>query len=380
MSDGSQNVRNFELSEAAALAESSVAEIRSELEEIETSEMTSDDKAFSDLVDSSAMYGMFRQLERHGVETLALPEDMADDPRTALTEVLTAGEEMLVQEGIASPNLEIYDRAALFAAETGRPLEDVVSEVEAGEPLVARTDLHNQAPSFSAGPSSDTLTADGQLAGFAGAGGSSLQTETLGEDFQATNYQDYDVHLMAYPLARTDLPFGYELHSRDSHAYVVVTEEGGNPYNMDEALLVTRAGPDDGVFGISGSNSSDSSNSNDQSTTDKGSDGDVYVEDHAGSLPDMDDRGNFHLQTITVTGDINDIRSRVAGHRDFINGQDIDYLLLERNSNTYAGDVIELLTGEEPDNPHAGLLGRRTPAMGNDLVDYEETEYAPDFN
>ncbi len=49
-------------------------------------------------------------------------------------------------------------------------------------------------------------------------------------------------------------------------------------------------------------------------------------------------------------------------------------------SNTYAGDAYELLAGNEPDNPHSGMFVRRTPALDNDLVDYENTAYGDYFD
>lgn len=207
------------------------------------------------------------------------------------------------------------------------------------------------------------------------------------EGIEPQNYQDYDVYLMAYPLTQKDISeTGFTVLSRDSHAYVVVTkkdnallDENGN-INRDAALLVTRAGPDNtGILGSS--QSSDSSSGNEQNPTDeqKTRDADVYVMTLVGSRRDMNIENPFLLQKGTITGDFEQIEADLNNFRDFINSQDINYELTNRNSNTYAGDVYELMTGEEPINPHSGFFGRRTPALNNDLVNYEKTDYANKF-
>ena len=77
------------------------------------------------------------------------------------------------------------------------------------------------------------------------------------------------------------------------------------------------------------------------------------------------------------------MRDLIGDHRALINNADIDYEVLNRNSNTYTGDVTELLTGEDPDfnnirHPVNGSW-RRLPAFENDLTDYSKTEFAENF-
>jgi len=131
---------------------------------------------------------------------------------------------------------------------------------------------------------------------------------------------------------------------------------------------------------------------NEQSPTEKGHDGDVYVANHDRSIQDdyfvnYDKNGTsvpfknvFQLQQTTIKGNIDEIRGKVTDFREFINEQDIDYEVLKNNSNTYAGDTYEMLTDDEPNNPYSGLFGRRTPALDNDLMDYEKTDYSNDFD
>lgn len=371
------------LSDVATMAQEAAHAVRSELEGISEKDMSAEEQAFSGLVNSPATYGMFRQLDRHGVDTLNLPDLDSADPRRTLSDILVAGDEALKSEGIPSPDMNIYRRAAEEAAASSRSLEDVVAEAEAVQPLETRNDLAVETPQFSMGTSLNIIAAQDYEAALGVSGQAKPEAASLGKDFEPSNYQEYDVHLMAYPLGQKDLPFDLgTIISRDSHAYVVITEPGGDPLNPEEALLVTRAGPDDNGM-LLGSSGTDSSLGNEQNPTedDKGSDGDVYVATFEGSRADITVPNAFTLERTRITGDLTEIRNEISDFRDYINGEDINYELVNRNSNTYAGDVYEKLTGDEPDNPHSGLFGRRTPALDNDLlVNYEETEYANDFN
>ena len=197
----------------------------------------------------------------------------------------------------------------------------------------------------------------------------------------------YDVHVLAYPLKAFE-SLGVE--SRDSHGFVVVTERGVDLFNedgsvkdineiRDDALITTRGGPD--KTGWKTWVSPDSRFPDEPHETESTHAGNVYIEDNEFSQRDLQAPGVFHIQTYEVTHDLETMRELVDTHRRLINREDIDYEVLNRNSNTYTGDVTELLTGETPDFTHVIRDGgwRRLPAFDNDLMDYSKTEFAEEY-
>lgn len=322
-----------------------------------------------DVLESPAPIAMLRQLQNYGVDNITLSEKLADDPLARFNDVMTAGNDTMRDAGVPLPHVEDYFAAQAISQQTGHSLIDVVEKFESLRPQELRVELNDEDLAIPVGSSTDDVVQapDGVLANAL-------------EDVEPQNYQQYDVHLMSYPLAATELG-DYVVGTRFSHAFVVVTEKGVDPddviANPDLALLVTRAGPDDGRFGSSSNSGSSSSNSNEQSPTDKGTDGDVYVADFEESARDLDATGVVHHRTSTIKGNILDIKNEISEFREFINERDIDYQILSSNSNTYASDVYELLTNEQPG---ASIQdGRIMPAFGNDLLDYEKTEYSHDF-
>lgn len=353
-------------SEATALLNSSLAGLH-------------DSTAVDGAVVEGSLYpgalGVLDTMRRYNVDELSVGAFDREDPREVLETVFEAAQSEFDERGIPHPDLDLYRSAVDYSRGSDVPMSDVMAQMDGALPYGVQQETADGSE-FTVSPADTvTMALSGPLMG-------AVQAEPpVGLDAAAQNYQEYDVHLMAYPLA--ELPFGIE--SRDSHAFVVVTEKGGNPYDLDDALLVTRGGPDNnGAFGSSES-SSGSSFGDEQDPNEKGNDGDVYVSSPSESRSDIRDSA-FLLERTTITGDIDQIRSQVADFREFINGQDIDYVPTNlfgegSNSNTYAGDAYELLTGDEPNNPHHGVFsGRRTPALENDLVNYEETEYAPYFD
>ncbi|MEP1231159.1 MAG: hypothetical protein ABJG88_10825 [Litorimonas sp.] len=332
------------------------------------------DPSLENLIQSPAPYALARTLQNGDVGTIEVPVLTDASAEVRLRGFILSGNEAIETHNLPKPHLQDYYAAQEIAGTTGHELTEVLESFEAIRPMEVGV-YDNSQTQFSADTSPNYLTAP------------EGQNVAVLEGVEPQNYQEYDVHLMAYPLAQKDIPFtDLSIVSRDSHAYVVITEKGaelidenGN-INEEAALLVTRAGPDDvGILGSS--RSSDSSFSDEQNPTDedKGKDGDVYVTSLGGSEADLTVKNSFTLQKVTITGNLGEIEGQLNDFRNFINEQDINYELLNRNSNTYAGDVYELLTGEEPNNTHAGLFGRRTPALDNDLVNYENTGYANGF-
>ena len=330
--------------------------------------------SLKDLIHSPAPYALARTLQNGDVGELEVPTLDETIPEDRFRDYILSGNDALEEHNLPKPHLNDYYLAQEITFETGHDIINVLEAFEDVRPM--EVGVYNVTETgFSVDTTPNHLTAPQE------------QNVVAIEGADPQNYQEYDVHLMAYPLAQRDIPFtDLSLVSRDSHAYIVVTKKGESVFNEDgtpneEAIeFVTRAGPDNvGILGSSQSSDSSFGNEQNPNDQDKGNDGDVYVASFEESFGDLTVANPFLLQKATILGNITDIEREVSDFRDYINGQDINYELFNRNSNTYAGDVYELLTGKEPDNSHSGLFGRRTPALDNDLVDYEQTNYANDF-
>lgn len=300
-------------------------------------------------------------LRVHDVTSLSVDANALADPATAVPAILRAGQDELRARGIPDPDVDLYRRAGETAGATGEDVSAILSDLRATEPLVVRGDLPERG-NVAGMEVPDTVSAVPEIEG------------PVGE------VAEYDVHFMAYPLGYKEIAGVPVIDTQPSHAFVVVTEKGGNPLDRDDVLIAARAGPDNATETVYLPDSS--LPDGEQSETEKTDAGNVYASDQAFAISnDVEHPGAFHVETITVTDNVVDMQALVEGHRRFINGEDIDYELVNRNSNTYAGDIYELLTGEEPPTSEwARLNTRYFPAVNNDLVDYEKTPYADRFD
>ena len=369
-----------------------------------------------DIIDSHALTGMLRQLDRHDVQTLDLPAG-SDSPEGWLRNLLLEGADTMKREGVPQPHLDDYANAELIARDTGRAFPDVLSLFQAARPEEVGVPESDGSP-ISITPAQDgdgiTINININLGG-----GPVMETAPEPEpvpevpDVEPQTYQDYDVHLMSYPI---DATFGAA-----SHSFVVAVPKGtdiSDPDALREGIqsgetpgLVTRAGADGplwipnfvaglperfgGIFGsigggilgkfsgifatpvfkevlgfvadIFGLTAPDG----------RRQEGDVYVADGTESLADLEEDGITVMKSGTVSvGSFEELQATVNNFREQTNAADIDYDPLGKNSNTYAGDIFEKLTGEEPERGGARL----TPGLTLDLQDYEATEHAPDFS
>ena len=379
---------NYSLSGVAKLLQSASQSLEQELANKPKSELSIDDKALVNIVRSPFGAGLLHTLKHNSVNSIDIPAFDHNNPRDVLRTTLQAGNNALREHGIAPPDLQMFEKASLAANETGQSFTHELQKLQAASPALSmRTDLPvNERIDMRI---ADTIYANNSPA-FAAPENTTSQNlaKGLGDNFQAIDYREYDVHLMAYPLKVFDLPGKTDIVSRDSHAFVVVVPKGTgtNAKELIETVrsgegFVTRAGPDhNGLFGSSES-SSGSSFGDEQPKDRKAHDGDVYVADPDTSILDLEHAHVFRIQTATISGNLEEMKDLVARHRSFINGQDINYKLVSQNSNTYAGDAFELLTQKEPKNSLSGGFGRRTPGLNNDLTDYEKhDDYAPYFD
>lgn len=319
-------------------------------------------------------FAFLHTLRRHDIDTLDVPAEALNAPETAVPAILLAGRDELRERGLPDPDVSLYRDAMTVSEATGIDYYEALSDLRSREPVSMRADLSDATPTVEAPiatmPEPDLVASKPEI------------------DGPVEAAQQYDVHVMAYPLKSFGL-LGWE--TRDSHGFVVVTERGVNLMNEDGSLkpykeieddikIITRGGPDNAAAQTL--LSPDSSLPDEMSETQKTNAGNVYIADHNDSMNDLKTPNVFHIQTYEVTHDLETMREMVDAHRRLINREDIDYEMLNRNSNTYTGDVTELLTGERPDFTHVRPEGhgwRRLPAFGNDLTDYSKTEFAEEF-
>ena len=227
-----------------------------------------------------------------------------------------------------------------------------------------------------------------QIAGPVGATAAQAAAE-LGE-VEPQNYQEYDVHIVAYPLKTIDLPFtDTDLVMRDMHSFLIVTEPGADPTLPENVVLGMRGGPDNDTAWLSGSGESSVGDYIEDAPpgSRESGDGDLYVQGTEAAIADLDTPHVTVVQTMRMTGDLDEMREDLEGLADIINEADLNYVAVDAtwsgmNCNVVSGDGFELLTGQEPVNPYErwGLDERRLPGLHEDALNYEETEYAASFD
>jgi hypothetical protein len=117
-------------------------------------------------------------------------------------------------------------------------------------------------------------------------------------------------------------------------------------------IRISRAGPDPAYSGgVSGA----VTNSRDGNSVI------VAVDTTVGGSVDAGQAGTTVLDSRIVPGAIGDVRANVDTFNERVNDQQIDYQPRGPNSNTYAGDLYENLTGDAPSNnttvTYPGLTG-----------------------
>ena len=145
------------------------------------------------------------------------------------------------------------------------------------------------------------------------------------------NGKDTVVVLKAYPLG--DILF------RGEYGHSFVEYKDSDP-NKGEAYI-TRAGPSKSYSG----------NSIDVLVNKAYDDITIRAENTvATESTDYNQAGGVTVSTAIIKPDVNDVISEVDGYMDQVNASNISYQPRGPNSNTYAGDIYEMLTGEEPVN------------------------------
>lgn len=86
--------------------------------------------------------------------------------------------------------------------------------------------------------------------------------------------------------------------------------------------------------------------------------------------------GTFEVNSYTIRGNMDELEQKLNGFNETIDDADIPYRPRSQNSNTYAGDAYEYVTGQEPHNRNKVDL----PGLDNDLMNYEDTDYSAAFD
>jgi hypothetical protein len=137
------------------------------------------------------------------------------------------------------------------------------------------------------------------------------------------------VNLKAYPLGSIPLA------GKFGHAYVQYRDT-----NTGE-VRISRAGPSQSYPGGASA-----------AAINRGYDGVTIV---AGDTPaksniDNGQAGTVTLSTVTLDVDIGNVKTKLGAFNASINNTKAEYLPRSQNSNTYAGDAFEYVTGQAPSN------------------------------
>ena len=309
-------------------------------------------------------FAVLDTLRDAGIDRIAAPQGFdPSDAHSTLKVLYNGTHDALTVRGLPDPDIGFYQDVARTAEATGLPIGDALEQAKAGRPLQMRADL--------APPDAVTLLPEPDP----------LLTPAPELEGPAADTR-YEVHFMAYPLEYREIGGIRVLDTVPAHAFVVVTEAGKDPMDFRNIELAARGGPDhEGAFNSSSPWDDGNVQSPSSDYLDRGNDGDVYASsDQFARENDGEKLGRFHIETAPTTYDLETLEDLIQSHRDFVNTRDIDYILLESNSNTYAGDVYELTTGREPpEEGHARGYRRTLPAVENDLVNYRDTEFADHF-
>lgn len=333
--------------------------LQNEVSALPSGDIAAQDEALLSISASDVSYSFVDTLQHNGIDSLEIDASALSDPRSALQTVFETGDASLREKGIPAPDVEFYNTAMETAQTSGQDFHDVIADMGAEQPLMMRHDLLPR-DSIDLVDASDTVYAAPDIEG--------PVAET-----------QYDVHVMGFPIVTTSIR-GVNFDSSASHGFITVTERGADPMVRENILLASRGGPDHRAGQTM--MSPDSTLPEDTpSETEKTDSGNVFIEDFEKSMEmDYDHDRMFYVDTIETGYDFETIKSLVDSHARHINFADIDYELLNRNSNTYYGDITEILTGQEPpDFSFSGGLPRYFPAINNDLTDYSKTEFAQSF-
>ena len=329
--------------------------------------------------DGQTVFAFHDTLRDAGVDTIDVPASSLSDPETLLREIYMGGRDELRERGLPDPDPELYAAAAQTAQVEGRDFHDVLAEAKAERPLAVREDLPLEEaftpipePCPVMTPLPEWTRQD------------ELRTHGIGtpEDIGVGNFKEYDFHLGAtIPFKGTVeglrhvqdmwMPGDHSAEvANPAHGYFMVTNKGVVPERTlesfeEDVLAIGRAGPDDrGALMLPAW-----AEGNEQSPTEKGKDGDLYVANRTESLEDdFLEETSFSVETRSVVLDLELYRGGLEARRQGVNITDIDYRTPGPNSNTYYNHEVEFATGRPaPDRANNGERDYSFPGREDDL-------------
>jgi len=314
-------------------------------EKSELMELNSEELALQQVIDSPAPIAMLRGLQEAGVETLNLEGISAGTAAQRVQGILSRGYETFQDNDLPMPDLNVYYDAQTLSQETGQSMSEALSDIELARSLqIEGSSLKPQEVGLRMEYGDDTTVATD---------GNHGQIEGL----EATDYTNIQVRLLARPLDGV-----IAVGDLNNHAFIEITDMSSGEVRY--ASLFPETHYKDVTI--------------DLPFTDN--DPTITVPDYVQALPATSEvsansdgvrTDAFELQSFTFKGDFDAINARVDKFNEFITGEEIPYFGVRQNSNTYAGDVYELVTGEEPEN---NVSWRNTPGLDGDLTNYEKTE------
>ncbi len=159
-------------------------------------------------------------------------------------------------------------------------------------------------------------------------------TDLWGLSASDKNAETYNVHLLTKEIGSV---LGIDYH----HVYVKITNEEGESYTI-------RAGTEhqssstisDAISDISGSDKAI-----------EGNHGNIHVSFNDQAVAIETRQKDDYAQTFTVNGSYSEAKDALIEYGKKVNEAEIPYLPVSRNSNSFAYDAVELLTGNRPKEP-----------------------------
>jgi len=129
------------LIEIRTIIANSQASLNAELSTFEPQNISENDKTLLRIGQPDVNYAFTDTLEQSGINHINIDTISLENPRSALTEIYQTGDNLLREQGLPSPNIEFYHKAAKQAQESDQNIQDVLTEMRNSHPLMMRADL-----------------------------------------------------------------------------------------------------------------------------------------------------------------------------------------------------------------------------------------------
>ncbi len=327
--------------------------------------------SLQNIINSPAPAALLDTLNDNNIETINVSDFPMQTAEDRVSSILIAGHEHMNEQSIPAPVLEPYYIAQNIAQKTGAPMAEVIQDVKLARSLQIGTDNFNHEThniefaqqdvvlarveqGFSSPSQSESTSIDGSNDHVNDAGETTKPNNDL--NVEPVDYTNIEVRLQAYEIGSAPLVGEY------GHAFLEYEDLTTGDVRYARAGPTTPGYPGGVIDAI----------------RDRAFSG-VNVEALDNDKSEQVDAGipgTFEVNSFIIRGNMDELEAQFDKFNQTINDEDIPYKPRSQNSNTYAGDTYELVTGQEPDNN----TDVRLPGLNNDLMDYEETEYSAAFD